>query len=82
MSAQFHPEQKTRLWLNLINFKKIFNTIDENKNGKLEGHEFESLFTVIDIEGVSRNDVLLLMSFLDRNKNGIIEYEEFMKILE
>jgi ankyrin repeat protein len=65
-----------------LDFKKIFETIDENKNGKLEGHEFESLFTVIDIEGVSRDDVLLLMSFLDRNKNGIIEYEEFMKILE
>lgn len=73
---------KTEVTKRKLNFKKIFNAIDENKNGKLEGHEFESLFTVIDIEGVSRDDVLLLMSFLDRNKNGIIEYEEFMKILE
>ena len=56
--------------------KKLFTKLDKNKNGTLEGSEFECLFTVLDIPGISSEDVLLLNSYLDENKNGLIEYEE------
>ena len=88
-------KNKIRKGLEIKNFnlKDIFMKVDENKNGKifffiliflgkLEGYEIESIFTLLDIEGVSRDDVLLLMSYLDRNKNGLIEYEELVKILD
>ena len=65
-----------------INVKKLFTKLDKNKNGTLEGSEFECLFTVLDIPGISSEDVLLLNSYLDENKNGLIEYEELIKILE
>ena len=65
-----------------INVKKLFTKLDKNKNGTLEGSEFECLFTVLDIPGISSEDVLILNSYLDENKNGLIEYEEFIKILE
>ncbi len=60
--------------------KKIFEKIDKNKNGKLEGNEFEALFTILDIEDIKRDDVILLSATLDTNKNGLIEYEEFLSI--
>jgi len=50
--------------------------------GKLEGYEVESIFTILDIEGLKRDDVLLLTAYLDKNKNGLIEYEELMRIIE
>ncbi len=65
-----------------INIKALFDAVDENKNGKIEGHECESLFTVLDLKDVNRDDVLLLMSYLDKNKNGLLELEEFKKLFE
>ena len=65
-----------------INVKKLFKRLDKNKNGTLEGSEFECLFTVLDIPGITSDDILLLNSYLDENKNGLIEYDEFIKILE
>ena len=62
--------------------RKLFEKLDKNKNGTLEGSEFELLFTVLDIDGVSEDDVLYLNSFLDENKNGLIEYNEFLKLFE
>ena len=65
-----------------LNVRKLFEKLDKNKNGTLEGSEFELLFTVLDIDGVSEDDVLYLNSFLDENKNGLIEYNEFLKLFE
>ncbi len=65
-----------------INVKALFDAVDENKNGKIEGYECESLFTVLDLKDVNRDDVLLLMSYLDKNKNGLLELDEFKKIFE
>ncbi len=42
----------------------------------------ESIFTVLEIDGINRDDVLLLTAYLDKNKNGLLEIEELMSILE
>ena len=59
----------------LLNFLLIFYI------GKLEGYEIESIFSILDIKDVNRDDVLLLTAYLDKNKNGLIEYEELINIL-
>jgi len=47
----------------------------------LEGYEIESIFSILDIKGINRDDVLLLTAYLDKNKNGLIEYDELLNIL-
>ena len=61
--------------------KKIFDKFDENKNGKLEGYEFEALFTALDFK-LTNDDVLILLSSIDKNKDGFIDFNEFISLIE
>lgn len=63
-----------------LDLRRIFDKLDENKNGKLEGYEFESFFTVLDFD-LTRDEVLLLMYNIDSNKDGFIDIDEFMRLV-
>jgi len=47
--------------------------------GKLQGYEFEALFHLLKLD-LTNDEILLLMSSLDKNKNGTIEYSEYEEI--
>ena len=63
-----------------ININKIFDKLDDNKNGKLEGFEFEALFTALDIN-LTYDEVLLVLAIADKNKDGFIDFKEFNSLL-
>lgn len=69
---------KVRLQLETrkIDLIEIFKRLDENQNGKLEGYEFEALFTALKIN-ISYDDILLLLAYADKNKDGYIDISEF-----
>ena len=70
-----------------LDYKQIFDKIDENGDGiykllllgKLQGYEFETLFSLLNLD-ITYDEILILMSNLDRNKNGTIEYSEYEEI--
>lgn len=64
-----------------LNLKSIFNKLDDNKNGKLEGFEFESLFTALGLN-ITFDEILTLIAVADKNKDGFIDIKEFVSLFK
>uniref|UniRef100_A0A7S4V4H4 Calmodulin n=1 Tax=Ditylum brightwellii TaxID=49249 RepID=A0A7S4V4H4_9STRA len=60
------------------NLKSIFQTMDIDGNGSLDGFELRTLLRHL---GVSENDVSLMVASIDTDKSGDVDFTEFKSIL-
>ena len=67
---------------NKIEIKKLFEKYDKNNNGFLAIKEFRNLFSELNIEEMTEDDINYIIICLDVNKDGKLIYKEFVSLLE
>ena len=58
--------------------RKVFDTIDTNKNGKVEKEELMKMLNNLG-EDVTEDVVNEMIKIADTNQDGMIDFEEFVK---
>ena len=61
--------------------KDFFKRLDKNKNGVLSFKEFKKLFTNLQLEDISEDDIIHIISYLDTNEDGKLQYKEFLNLM-
>lgn len=61
----------------LISLRRVFNIIDQDKNGQISIAEFSSIMREFKIE-LSREQINLIFKIFDLNKDGTLSYDEFL----
>lgn len=64
----------------VIDFKRIFNQIDKNKNGKLEVKELKETFIRIGLDG-RQAQMAEIMGILDNNNSNQLDFDEFLMLM-